>query len=167
MAFEWASTYFNFSFLLKMDDDTFVNVKRFISVLAKPEIPKEKLYMGHCFKGPVVKRRGKWKVSYEDYNQTFYPDFCSEYGIVFSFDVVHLLVDLYAVVPWFKIDDVYIGMLAEKAGVKTKYMRKFHNKEPPINVNCVNVKKPDDILAWHGVTGKCLFEVFQATLDLI
>ena len=65
-----------------MDDDAFVNVKRFISVLAKPEIPKEKLYMGHCFKGPGVKRRGKWKVSYEDYNQTFHPDFCSGYGIV-------------------------------------------------------------------------------------
>ena len=97
----------------------------------------------------------------------FYPDFCSGYGIVLSFDVVHLFVDLYAVVPWFKIDHVYIGMLAEKGGVKAKYMRKFHNKEPPINVNCVNVKKPDDILAWHGVTGKCLFEVFQATLDLI
>ena len=167
MAFEWASTYCNFSFLLKMDDDAFVNVKRFISVLAKPEIPKEKLYMGHCFKGPVVKRRGKWKVSYEDYNQTFYPDFCSGYEIVLSFDVVHLFVDLYAVVPWFKIDDVYIGMLAEKVGVKGKYMRKFHNKEPSINVNCVNVKKPDDILAWQGVTRKCLFEVFQATLDLI
>ena len=167
MAFEWASTYCNFSFLLKMDDDTFVNVKRLISVLAKLEIPNERLYMGHCFKGPVVKRRGKWKVSYEDYNQTFYPDFCSGYGIVLSFDVVHLFVDLYAVVPWFKIDDVYIGMLAEKAGVKAKYMRKFHKKEPPINVNCVNVKKPDDILVWHGVTGKCLFEVFQATLDFV
>ena len=101
-------------------------------------------------------------IYYEDYNQTFYPDFCSEYAIVLSFDVVHLFVDLYAVVPWFKIDHVYIGMLAEKAGVKAKYM-----KEPPIKVNCVNVKKPDDILAWLGVTGKCLFEVFQATLDLI
>ena len=167
MAFEWASLYCNFSFLLKMDDDTFVNVKSLISVLAKPKIPKEKLYMGHCYKRPVVKRRGKWKVSYEDYNQTFYPDFCSGCGIVLSFDVVHLFVDLYAVVPWFKIDDVYIGMLAEKAGVKAKYMRKFHKKKPPINVNCVNVKKPDDILVWHGVTRKCLFEVFQATLDLV
>ena len=63
MAFEWASTYCNFLFLFKMDDDIFVNVKRLISVLVRPEIPKEKLYMGHCFKGPVVKRRGKWKVS--------------------------------------------------------------------------------------------------------
>ena len=103
MAFEWASLYCNFSFLLKIDDDTFVNVKSLISVLAKPKIPKEKLYMGHCYKRPVVKRRGKWKVSYEDYNQTFYPDFCSGCGIVLSFDVVHLFVDLYAVVPWFKL----------------------------------------------------------------
>ena len=165
MAFEWASLYCNFSFLLKMDDDTFVNVKSLISVLAKPEIPKEKLYMGHCPKGPYVKREGKWKVSFKDYKHKFYPDFCSGYGIVLSSDLVHLFVDLYAVVPWFRIDDVYIGMLAEKAGVKPKYVGKFHIVEPPINVTCVNLKKPDDILVWHGVTGKCLFEVFQSTLD--
>ena len=64
MAFEWASTYCNFSFLLKMDDDTFVNVKRLISVLAKPEIPKEKLYVGHCFKGLSLKgeENGKFRM---------------------------------------------------------------------------------------------------------
>ena len=30
-----------------------------------------------CFKGPVVKSRGKWKVSFEVYLQAFYLDFCS------------------------------------------------------------------------------------------
>ena len=165
MAFEWASLYCNFSFLLKMDDDTFVDVKSLISLLAKPAILKTKLYMGQCDERNRVQRKGKWKVSFEEYNQTFYPDFCAGYGFVLSSDVVYLFVELFDVVPWFKIDDVYIGMLAEKAGVKPKYMNKFRMKEPPINTTCVNLKKPGDVLVWHGVTGKCLFDIFQATLD--
>ena len=56
-------------------------------------------------------------------------------------------------------------MLAEKAGVKPKYMNKFRMKKPPINTTCVKLKKPRDVLVWHGVTGKCLFDIFQATLD--
>ena len=50
------------------------------------------------------------------------------------FDVVLLFEDLYAVVPWFKIDDVYIGMTAEKTGVKPKYIGKFHKAKPLINI---------------------------------
>ena len=164
MAFEWASLYCNFSFLLKMDDDTFVDIKSLISLLAKPAIPRTKLYMGQCINRNVVKRRGKWKVSFEEYNQTFYPDFCAGYGFILSSDVVYLLVELFDVVPWFRIDDVYIGMLAEKAGVKPKYMHKFHRVEPPINTSCVNLKKRSDVLVWHGVKGKCLFDIFQATM---
>ena len=164
MAFEWASLYCNFSFLLKMDDDTFVDIKSLISLLAKPAIPKTKLYTGECNDRNVVKRRGKWKVSFEEYNQKFYPGFCSGYGFILSSDVVYLFVELFDVVPWFRIDDVYIGMLAEKAGVKPKYMKKFHRVEPPINTSCVNLKKRSDVLVWHGVKGKCLFDIFQATL---
>ena len=57
--------------------------------------------------------------------------------------------------------------LRKKQVWKPNICTNFITKEPPINVNCVNVKKPADILVWHGVTGKCLFEVFQATLDFL
>lgn len=167
MAFEWASMYCNFSFLLKMDDDTFVDVKGLISLLAKPAIPQEKLYIGKCFKKALVRRKGKWNISFEDYNATFYPEYCSGFGIVLSSDVINKFVDLFDVVPKFKVDDVYIGILAEKAGVKPNFNRDFLSRfsiQPPGNNSCVNLKK--HILVRHGVVGKCLFELFQATLGI-
>ncbi|CAH3198982.1 unnamed protein product, partial [Porites evermanni] len=117
MAFEWAFMYCNFSFLLKMGGDTFVDVKGLISLLAKPATPQGELYIGKCFKKARVKRKGKWKILFEDYNATFYPEYYSGFGIVLSSDIIDKLVDLFDVVPKFKVDDVYIGMLAEKAGV--------------------------------------------------
>lgn len=167
MAFEWAFMYCNFSFLLKMDDDTFVDVKGLISLLAKPATPQGKLYIGKCFKKAKVKRKGKWKISFEDYNATFYPEYCSGFGIVLSSDVINKFVDLFDVVPKFKVDDVYIGMLAEKAGVKPIFKGDFLSRfsmQPPRSKSCVDLKK--HILVRHGIIGKCLFELFQATLGI-
>ena len=159
--------YCNFSFLLKMDDDTFVDVKGLISLLAKPGTPQGKLYIGKCFAKALVRRKGKWKISFGDYNATFYPEYCSGFGIVLSSDVIDKLVDLFDVVPKFKIDDVYIGMLAEKAGVKPIFKGDFLSRfsmQPLGSNSCVDLKK--HILVRHGVIGKCLFELFQATLGI-
>ena len=46
MGFEWAARYCNFSFLLKADDDVFVNNKDFTILLQRESTPKTGLYMG-------------------------------------------------------------------------------------------------------------------------
>ena len=46
MAFQCAFLCCNFPFLLKMVDDTFVDIQSLISLLAKSAIPRTKLYMG-------------------------------------------------------------------------------------------------------------------------
>ena len=38
--------YCKFSYVLKMDDDTFADTKALISVLNEPKTPRKKLYMG-------------------------------------------------------------------------------------------------------------------------
>ena len=66
-----------------------------------------------------------------------------------------------------KVDDVYIGMLAEKAGVKPIFKGDFLSRfsmQPPGSNSCVDLKK--HTLVRHGVIGKCLFELFQATLGI-
>ena len=156
MGFEWAARYCNFSYLLKADDDVFVNPKGLIALLNDPNMPQAKLYMGHCYTNMQPHRKGKWKVSYEEYNKTDYPDFCPGFGIVLSTDVVHLFVDLFEVVPTFRLDDVYIAMLAEKAGIKPVSNARFCVFEP--SPSCVSNKQ---YLVWHGVTGECLFKLFK------
>ena len=72
MGFEWAVTYCNFSFLLKLDDDVFVHVPRVLSFLSAPTTPKKMFYAGNHYTNPVPLREGKWKVTYEEYNETIF-----------------------------------------------------------------------------------------------
>ena len=160
MGFEWAARYCKFSFLLKMDDDVFVNMKALVSLLSDPNTPNEKLYMGNHYAHAHVLRYGKWKVSLEEYNRTTYPDFCPGFGYVLSSDVVDLFVKLFDIVPKFRMDDVYVGMLADKAGVKIVHNDGFV-VGPERVTQCL---LHNDTLVWHGIFGECLFKVYSQIL---
>ena len=56
-------------------------------------------------------------VTYEEYNETRYPDFCPGFGYILSQDVVRAFVDTFSSLPFFRLDDVYVGMLASKTGI--------------------------------------------------
>ena len=116
MGLEWASKYCEFQYLLKADDDVFVNPYLLMDYLRKPDTPKTKFYTGRCkYNAPAV-RKGKYKVSWDEYNKTTYPGYCLG-AYVLSSDLVHRLVDLFdpSTKP-FRFEDVYIGMLVEKMG---------------------------------------------------
>ena len=160
MAFEWAATYCNFSFLLKIDDDSFANTKALISLLKLPSTPHEKLYMGRDANS-VVLRTGKFGVSKEEYSGNRYPSFCPGFGIVLSADVVRSFVDLFDIIPKFRFDDVYIGMLANKAGVEPTRNNNFEfTTHPSPQTRC---KFQESTLVRHAVTGECLFQLFKET----
>ena len=69
MGFEWAIRYCEFSFLLKVDDDVFVDGIAVISYLSEPSTPKKELYAGNLVKWakPVRKEDAKWSTSYDEY----------------------------------------------------------------------------------------------------
>ena len=163
MAFEWAHKYCNFSYLLKVDDDVFVDIKRLVSHLSKPTTPRKKYYMGDRIRNPIVFRKGKWKVSEEEFAPgKSYPDFVRGLGYVLSPDVVSIFVDLVGVVRHFRLDDVYVGMLADKAGVEITHHPGFLVFGPKSFAECV---LPKDILLWHGVVGHCLFKIQEQMLE--
>ena len=60
--------------------------------------------------------------------------------------------------PAFRIDDVYVGMLADRAGVKGTNHPGFKQRPWPPSVACNRGPK---ILVWHGITGECLFKLFR------
>ena len=157
MAFEWAARYCNFSYLLKADDDVFVNSKRLLDVLQLKTTPKKGLYMGKLHHNPGVQRDGKWRVSYEEYSGTHYPDFCSGAGFVMSYDVIECLVPLFDVIEPYRIDDVYIGMLANKTGVTPVDHGGF--VMPHRNYDDCNVVL--NTLVQHQALGDCLVTLFR------
>ena len=163
VGYEWAIRYCKFSFLLKIDDDVFVETRGLISLLNDPGTSQRKLYVGRLYRKPPVIRSGKWRVTLEEYNRTNYPDFCPGFGYVLSADVVHLFVELFDVVPKFRMDDVYVGMLADRADVKVVNNNGFI-VGPPRVTNCV---LQNDTLVWHGIFGECLFQVYNQNLEKI
>ena len=131
MGFEWSVKYCTFSYLLKADDDVFVNTFELLDFLNKHTTPKKKLYTGNIMVGSVVMRKGRYGVSEEEYNGTFYKPYCSGGGYVLSRDVVKKFLNYFDVLRPLKIDDAYIGLLADRAGVRVthnKYFRMYEDK---------------------------------------
>ena len=157
MAFEWAARYCNFSYLLKADDDVLVNTKDLIKFLQRRTTPNNGLFMGMLHRNPKVRREGKWNVSYEEYNHTHYPDFCSGAGFVMSNDVVECLVPLFDVIKPYRMDDVYVGMLANESGVIAVDHSRFYMPIDDYD-DCIFVP---NTLVQHRATGQCLIKLLR------
>ena len=121
---------------------------------------KTKVYLGHRHYWDHTLRKGKYKVSYEEYGRQFYPDFCSGGGFVLSPDVVKNVIPYFRKKP-FKLDDVYIAMLVLNAGVYPTHNYNFKFWE----TDCLYKK---GYIAQHakGITAKrsCIMLLFQNML---
>ena len=157
MGLEWASKYCDFQYLLKADDDVFVNPYLLTDYLRKPVTPKTKLYTGVCRYHAIPRRKGKYKVSLEEYNTTRYPDYCLG-AYLLSSDLVHKLVEMFDVNKEpFKIEDVYIGMLIAKMGdVKAKDHGSFRHFR--------RCKLFPNVFAQHLSSAKCMGELFNLAM---
>ena len=112
----------------------------------------------------AVQRTGKFWVSREEYSGNRYPPFCPGFAIVLSADVVRSFVDVLDVIPKFRFEDVYIGMLANKAGVEpTRNNNLEFTTHPSPQTRC---KFQESTLVRHGVTGECLFQLFKERISI-
>ena len=153
---EWASKYCGFEFLLKADDDVFVNPYNLLDYLGKPDTPKTKRYTGKC-RGPGSRpfRGEKYGVSLEDYKKTTYPAFYNGPAYLLSSDLVHKLVEMLDVNKNpFKLEDVYIGMLVEKMG-------DIKAVENPLFRYSGQCKFAPDAISQHRVSVQCMEESFN------
>ena len=131
MGFEWATKYCDFDFLLKTDDDVFVNIPNVFNFLSKPYVPSKRLYAGNVrftdipVRSTRHERDKKYIVTNQEYPFRNYPRYCSGGGVVFSRDVVADMVVAHNMSDFFKLDDVYMGMLVLKLGVDAHHEKSF------------------------------------------
>lgn len=109
-------------YLLKTDDDTFVNAPYLLEILNYRLSPlgARNLLMCQLIISGMVKRsyRSKWRVSYSEYPDRWYPIYCKGWVIIYSPDVIYKLYMEAQVTPYFWIDDVHItGILAGKQNI--------------------------------------------------
>ncbi|GCB83069.1 hypothetical protein scyTo_0023974 [Scyliorhinus torazame] len=87
--------------------------------------------------GPVRDISDKWFISEQEYPQEKYPPFCSGTGYVLSADVANRVWNISGIIPYFKLEDVYIGLcLAELKidPVEIHSQRKFFNRKVTFSV---------------------------------
>ncbi|BFZ02781.1 hypothetical protein BsWGS_05820 [Bradybaena similaris] len=109
-------------FVLKADQDTFINVPLMLEVIHKAatQLKNASFVMGlqHNHEQPLVVRSGRWAVSEEEYPLEFYPHYLLGHTYVLSRQAV---VDIISTAPYVALispEDAYItGILPKVAGV--------------------------------------------------
>ena len=158
MGFEWSVKYCYYSYLLKSDDDVFVNTFGMMDFLSKYTTPRNKFYTGNIMIGSVVMRDGRYAVSPEEYNGTVYKPYCSGGGYVLSRDVVTQMLVYFDVLKPLKIDDAYIGLLADRAGVKVTHNVEFRMYEDQCEYRV-------STLVQHPARGDCAVKLYHKMIE--
>ncbi|XP_053556934.1 beta-1,3-galactosyltransferase 5-like [Bombina bombina] len=130
---KWATDKCRPQYILKTDDDCFVNTNLIPVFLGKYNMVKTGLYVGSSFsqdKRLVIRDpSSKWYVSQQEYDLDVYPPYASGIGYILSLDVARLVLRMATAVPIVPMEDAYVGILAKKAGITLLSSSRFakHN----------------------------------------
>lgn len=127
-------------YILKADDDTFVDTKRLVSTihlfLGDSSGSKNSLVCHVIPDGTSPKRSGKWMVTREEYPFEEYPEYCSGLAYFARLSTLRKIHNVASSgrVPYLRIDDVFVtGLAATLAGVKRQDLGvRFANTELPV-----------------------------------
>ncbi|XP_061169259.1 beta-1,3-galactosyltransferase 1-like [Saccostrea echinata] len=123
----WASMHCHrVRYLLKVDDDIFLNLPRLLEELKKH--PRENSIIGCKVKGSTPFRFPftKWRVSRTQYKGNYYPDYIAGTAYLISGDILQKLYSATQQVPYFIFEDIYItGLCREYIGVRAEEHKGF------------------------------------------
>ncbi|RNA16414.1 Beta-1-3-galactosyltransferase [Brachionus plicatilis] len=120
MGLKWVSTYCsNSKFTLKVDDDVVVNVPVLIKFLKNQiNFGKDKnYYMGSLQQNAIILRdkKSKWFIKEEELNGKYYPSYHQGPAYMFSTDLAAKLYQTSLNTQFFRFEDIYLGVLANRA----------------------------------------------------
>ncbi|XP_033747155.1 beta-1,3-galactosyltransferase 1-like [Pecten maximus] len=102
------------SYLLKVDDDMFVNVPYLIDYLNATQIRNAVIGQRIAASNPIRNKTSKWYTSEQMYRDRFYPYYTSGTSYVISGDILTKLYESTFLEPFFWLEDVYITGLCRK-----------------------------------------------------
>ncbi|XP_078613578.1 beta-1,3-galactosyltransferase 1-like [Branchiostoma floridae x Branchiostoma japonicum] len=133
MCLKWASEFCpNAKFVLKTDDDTFVNIFNLVRRLRRLKGTQARRFVtGRVFTGakPVRetadKIEARWCLTKGDYPRDSFPPYPGGYAYVISNDITRLIYKASLTVQYLFIEDVYFGLCLEKLGIHPEHNGEF------------------------------------------
>ncbi|XP_067681600.1 beta-1,3-galactosyltransferase 5-like [Haliotis asinina] len=116
--------------IIKVDDDIWLNIPTLLKLLN---------YNLHSFSIggkcsynalPIRNPDSKWYASFQSYPEAHFPPFCAGPGYVISPKTAAKILEVSRNVPYFHLEDVYVGMCIQKLGQRLKTIHGFLSFKP-------------------------------------
>lgn len=160
---EWVNTYCSkVKYLLKTDDDMFINVPRLLAFVNKHAKDRNVIFgrLARKWK-PIRNRKSKYYVSQAQFQQSVFPDFTTGPAYLLSSDTVRRLYDAALDQTYLKLEDVFTtGIVAHKLGIRRSNANEFLNKR--IQYTACNIQRGISI---HMVKYSEQFDLWKKLLD--
>lgn len=150
------------SFVLKTDDDMFINVPKLLQFTEKKHTDKRTIY-GRLAKKwkPIRNKKSKYYVSLEQYKPAIFPQFTTGPAYLMTSDCVADLYNKALNLTYLKLEDVYTtGIVAQEVNVKRVLVNEFLNRR--IAFNACNIKKS---ISLHMIKPPEQFDLWKKLLD--
>ncbi|XP_029176745.1 beta-1,3-galactosyltransferase 1-like [Nylanderia fulva] len=106
-------------YLMKTDDDMFVNIPLLLQTLHLRTQPETLLGSLICNARPILDPKNKWYTPKYMYSEKTYPNYLSGTGYVMSMNVASKLYQAALITPLLHLEDVYItGLCARRAKIR-------------------------------------------------
>ncbi|XP_069802759.1 beta-1,3-galactosyltransferase 2-like isoform X2 [Dendropsophus ebraccatus] len=121
MGMEWVAKFCpNTSYVMKVDNDVFLNVNYLVHKLLRPELPPRRNYLTGLIvynTGPMRSKDSKWYLSEEVYPANAYPPYPSGPAYVLSADMARKIYKVAQDLLVFGIEDVFVGICLYKLNI--------------------------------------------------
>ena len=161
MGFEWFTRFCNqASFVMKTDDDVFINVTNILRLAQQPEMQNK--ILGYCNKMEYPMRgNAKWAVTLREYPQKTYPGFCHGVGYLMLNKIAKGINFISEQVPFLHLEDVYVGLCAHRLRVPVQHVPGFRAFPLPIHETGCGEYRSQNLFAMHGLTPQNMMRVWR------
>jgi len=162
--FEWAKTYCpRAAFMLKTDDDMFINMPLLLSYIDSKRNQSRSIF-GRLAKGwkPIRNKKSKYYVDIGSYSKTTYPDFLTGPAYLFTRDIVTDVYNRVLDTPFFFLEDVLVtGIVSEALKIKRIGEARFRNER----VRTSQICKLLQAISIHMVKYEEQFKIYEITMN--
>lgn len=160
---EWTDTYCpKVNFVLKTDDDMFINVSKLLSFIDS-HFKYTRTIFGRLAKKwkPIRNKKSKYYVAPRQYMPAVFPDFTTGPAYLITSDLIHDLFTKALDQTYLKLEDVFItGIVGHSLGIKLVHVKEFLNKR--VSFNPCNIQKAISI---HMIKSSEQFDLWKKLLD--
>lgn len=128
---QWAVTFCpNALFILKVDEEMFVNLPSLVDYLLTLKEHLEDIYAGRVIHQEMPNRdpNSQEFVPLSEYPEKYYPDYCSGEAFIMSQDVARMMYVVFKEAPIIVPADVFVGICAKSIGLIPIHSSRFSGK---------------------------------------